>query len=63
MCSEISERAGEDVDLIFPRRPFELMSRLQQPSGLGWPWHGLGIGSECGTMECSSLGQGVVNTP
>lgn len=43
----------EDVDLIFLRRPFELMLAPATSCTSG-----LGIGSGCGTMKCSSLGQG-----
>lgn len=40
--------------------PFELVSRLQRPLALGWPWPGLGIGRRCGTIKCSFLSQGLL---
>lgn len=53
----LQSKHSEDVDLIFPGRPFELMSQLQRPPALDWPWPGLGIGSGCGAMKGSSLSQ------
>lgn len=54
---------SEDVDLIFPGRPYELMSWLQRPPALGWLWPGLGTSFGCVYYEALFSRSGAVNTP